>query len=278
MKWYIANQNDYKDIISFLLNREWQHIQATSLYLKNFPNKREVITIIKRNNSGISSLISLSNRGMIYPVISPIDRVMSSDKEELIRLISSINIRIHGVIGLSDDVNFLDSIIFRRIRGKIDYLLMYRESEELFSVDNEGLYRAEMKDLNKLVELEYQYQVEEVLLNPKDLNKFATREHFKQKLRTNDMYFLRIGNDIVSKASTSQKSFNYTLVGGVFTWNHLRNRAYSTKLLQYLINDQFLKGYRSALFVNSDNTTAIHIYKKLGFVTPTPYKIHYYYV
>lgn len=215
---------------------------------------------------------------MIYPIFNKSDLYNPQDKEELIRLFARINIRIHGVIGLKEDVEFLDSILFRRIRGTIDYLLMHRESSDLFSTLDNGLYRATTKDLNSLLPLEYEYQIEEVLLNAHDLNKQATKENFRLKLRNNANYMYKVKDSVVSKASTSQKSFTYTLVGGVFTWKHLRNRGYSTTLLKFLINDQFSSGYKSALFVKTENLAAIHIYKKLGFIDPLPYKIHYYFL
>lgn len=278
MSWVISKKGDYNDIKSFLIKNEWQHIQAASLFTDHYPSKFEVITLLKRVNNSITSLICLTHRGMIYPIFNRYDLYNPEDKDELIRLFARINIRIHGVIGLKDDVEFLDSIIFRRIRGKIDYLLMHRESMDLFPITDTGLYRATSKDLSSLLPLEYEYQCEEVLLNAKDLNKQATKENFRQKLQTNANYMYKIEDTVVSKASTSQQSFYYTLVGGVFTWKHLRNRGYSTTLLKFLINDQNREGYKSALFVKTENQAAIHIYKKLGFIESLPYKIHYYFL
>lgn len=260
------------------MENEWQHVQAASLFTEKFPPKLEVVTLIKRVNNTISSMICLTNRGMIYPVFNPIDLYNPQDKEDLIKLFARIKVRIHGVIGLKKDVEFLDSIIFRRIRGTIDYQIMHRESENLFPLSDEGLYKATVKDLHSLLPLEYDYQIEEVLLNAKDLNKLATKENFRRKLRENSTYFFKIQDSIVSKASTTQKSFNYVLIGGVFTLKKLRNNGYSTKLLKFLINDQHRSGLKTALFVKNENQSAIHIYKKLGFTDPMQYKIHYYFL
>ena len=193
---------------------------------------------------------------------------------------AKIKFTTHGVVGLSEDVNYFNSLISKRIRGINNYKILCRDSDEKLPEDsNLYIYKADMTDLKKLAELEYEYQIEEVLLKPGDLNRRAIYENFKKKLKKDDIYYL---NDPLralplSKGGTTFKSLNYTLIGGVYTRKEMRNNGFSRHLLSYLINDQLNKGYRSALFVKDSNRPALHLYKKLGFNDAHSYQINYYY-
>lgn len=281
MEWKLSNDNDLQDIINFLLNDEWLHIQALSMYIDNgkffSPNSSNVITIIKRIKGKIDSLVVITSRGLIYPIFSTNTLWNINDKQVLIKIIANINMRVHGVLGLSSDVEFLDSILFNRIRGINNYLILHRPIKEILSINkNLNIKKASVHDLNRLIPLEYAYQKEEVLLNPDDLNKRATKENFRNKLKKDDTYYID-SNIPLAKASTTFKSLNYVLIGGVFTWEEKRSQGYGTELLSYLLNDQLSKGFSGALFVKKDNKAALHIYEKLGFVEEKPYKINYYF-
>ncbi len=281
MAWEISDKNDLFEIIKFLRIQEWQHIQATSLYISNFkpvyPKPYKVITLLKKVNNEIHGLISITSLGLIYPVLSSGIAYSPDDRASLIKLLSKIFFRPHGVIGLKRDVDFLDSILLKPIRGVNDYKLLNRNSLDLFQTDEKYIIKkATLKDLSKLIPMEYEYQKEEVLLDPKDLNKKAIFENFKQKLKIDDIYYLLDRKFPISKAATNYKSMEYTLIGGVFTWKEKRNMGYSTALLKYLINDQSYQKLKTALFVKSSNQAAIHLYDKLGFKNSTEYKINYY--
>lgn len=282
MKWRLSTETDLQDIINFLLKDEWLHIQALSLYSENgkyfYPKSNSVLTIIRKIDTSISGVIVLSSRGLIYPMFNSCSLGSKAEKEELIKILATVNMRVHGALGLAQDVDYLDSIIFNRIRGINNYLILHRPDNRIFSID-QGLdiKKAQIKDLNKLVTLEYEYQKEEVLLNPADLNRKATKENFKNKLKTDDIYYIEGKNIPLAKASSTFKSPHYTLIGGVFTWKEQRNRGYGTELLKYLLNDQLSRGLKGALFVKKDNKAALKIYIKLGFIEQKPYKINYYY-
>lgn len=282
MTWFISESYDLQNIITFLLKDEWKHIQALSHFHKDriyfSPGKNSVLTLAKKVNDNIESLIVITSRGLIYPVFNKESLSNIYEKIELIKLISSIKFKIHGVIGLKSDVDYFDSILFNRIRGINNYLILHRCSNGNFIINNDfNIKKATLHDLNSLVPLEYEYQKEEVLLSPGDFNIRATKDNFRIKLKNDDIYYIKGRNIPISKAGTTYKSINFTLIGGVFTWKKERNRGYGTELLKYLLNDQLSKGYNGTLFVKDNNDSALHLYKKLGFTEPLPYKINYYY-
>ncbi len=282
MSWYISDSEDLTDIICFLEKDEWKHIQVLSEFCSKsgyiYPNKSNVLTIINKEANKVTGLIQITSKGLIYPIFLGSTLNCIQSKKELIKILATINFKIHGIIGLKDDVDFLDSIVFRRIRGINNYILLHRKSLTKFT-SNPALIikKADIKDLNKLVPLEFEYQIEEVLLKPEDLNRRATLENFKNKLKNDDIYFILDKNFPITKGGTTYKSSNYTLIGGVFTWKEKRNSGYSTILLKHLLNEQLQIGYKGALFVKDDNSAALHLYKKLGFIDPLKYKINYYY-
>lgn len=283
MSWYISSVKDLEDIIEFLKIDEWKNIQALSEYIKEnrvlFPDTKHTLALIYRDETKrVLGIIILTSRGLIYPSLKGYDYKDLGLKRELIKLFSTIKFTMHGVVGIRDDVNYLDSIIFNRLRGWFNYTLLYRASTKKFTTsDNYSIKEANLRDLDRIIDLEYEYQKEEVLLNPGDLNKKATYNHLKNKLTDSEIYYLEIAGSPVSKGGTTSKSSKYTLLGGVFTVRELRNMGYSTSLLKYIINDQLDKGWMSALFVKDNNIPALKVYTNLGFARATPYRINYYY-
>lgn len=284
MSWQIGTSKDLNLILDFLLDREWECIQILSEIIKDkkivFPHKRDAIFLIcQGSGSKIDALILITSKGLIYPYFKDSLFYNKACFDDLIKITTKVKFTIHGVIGLSNDVNNFHRIIHKRVRGINNYKLMYRDSSDYFQIKNPtNITKANVNDLKKLIELEYEYQLEEVLLNKTDLNKRAIHENFKKKLSKEDIYYISdTKGSPVSKGGTTYRSLNFTLIGGVFTEKKLRNKGYSTQLLKGLINHQLSLGYKSALFVKDNNLAAIHLYKKLGFNNPQSYQINYYY-
>lgn len=281
MAWTISDKEDLVGIIQFLKQDEWQHVQALSFFYQRkkfiYPGKKDVIALINRRDDAINGIILISSKGLIYPILTHIIYNDTSNKNELIKVLATIQFRTHAIVGLKNDVEYMDSIIFKRIRAINNYLLLHREVTQIFDIISDNrIVKASLQDLNKLIPLENEYQIEEVLLSPKDLNKKGIYVNYKKKLLEDDIYFIENKNIPITKGGTTYKSINYTLLGGIYTWPNLRNRGYSTTLLKHILNEQLILGYKGALFVKENNEAALHLYKKLGFIEPLQYKIHYY--
>lgn len=277
MSWEIASDRELNKIVNYLNSIESEVIQIYSTFITNkgikFPPKYEAIVLVENKGKDINGIILISKRGIIYPRF---EERSQQAKDELIKLMATIKVTIHGVVGLKDDVTFFDSIIFRRIRQVNSYFYYtYKNNYKNVTLEND-IFKAKPKDYNSLLPLEIEYQREEVVVEESDLNKKAVGEALKRKLIDDDIYFIRDKNLIVSKAGTTFRSRNYVLLGGIFTWNPLRNRGLSTRVLNYLIMDQTKKGYTPALFVKVGNPGAIKLYLKVGFTNPVQYQINYY--
>lgn len=280
MPWKIATNEDIDLIIEYLKKDEWLSVQILSLFIENnkitFPKETKIINLIKTNGIKLEGIISISSNGLIYPRIEK-NLKTQSDKNELIKLLATIKFMTHGVVGLKEDVEFLDSVIFKPIRHINRYILMHRESVDYFDKTSSiDVLKASVKHHHSLLPLELEYQREEVIISEVDFNKKALSFNFKKKLQNNDIYFISNGKMPICKGGTTYKSLNYTLLGGIFTWANLRNRGLSTRLLKFLINDQLNIGFKCALFVREENHTAIHLYNKLGFIDNRKYQINYY--
>lgn len=277
MSWEIASDSDLNRIVKYLNSNESQVIQIYSSFLTNkgikFPSKYEAIVLIDNLGCDINGIILISKRGIIYPRFEDRSQLV---KDQLIKIMATIKVTIHGVVGLKEDVNFLDSIIFRRIRQVNNYYYYTHKNNHINITLENDIYKAKPKDYSSLLPLEIEYQREEVIVEESDLNKKAVGEALKRKLIDDDIYFIRDRNIIVSKAGTTFRSRNYVLLGGIFTWNPLRKKGLSTRLLNYLIMDQEKKGYTPALFVKVNNPGAIKLYSKVGFTNPVEYQINYY--
>lgn len=277
MSWRVAESTDLTNILDYLDSVEAYAIQIYSYFIHKksfkFPHKHEAIVLIDSRLDRVNGVIVISKRGIIYPRFETRDLVSKSD---LIKIMANIQVTIHGVVGIKEDVDFFDSIIFRRIR-KINRYIYYTLTHSLKRAPTPGnVIVAKESDHSSLLPLEIEYQREEVIVEDRDLNKRAVSEALKRKLIEDDLYYIKDKNLIVSKGGTTFRSKNFVLLGGIFTWKRLRNQGLSRKLLNGLISDQIKKGYTPALFVKDTNKPALHLYEKVGFEKKYLYQINYY--
>lgn len=277
MSWRVAKAGDLNNIVQYLDRVESFAIQIYSFFISSgklrFPNRLEAIVLINSYKSGINGIILVSQRGIIYPRFESRDSVT---KEDLIKLMATIQVTIHGVVGTKDDVNFFDTIIFRRIRQINTYQYYTLPGAFPIASLNRDVIKANSSDHTSLLPLEIEYQREEVIVEESDLNKKAVSEALKRKLIEDDVYYIKRNKLVVTKGGTTFRSRRWVLLGGIFTWRRLRNQGLSTLLLKGLISDQLQKGYSPALFVKDSNIPAKHLYEKIGFTKPIPYQINYY--
>jgi predicted GNAT family acetyltransferase len=62
----------------------------------------------------------------------------------------------------------------------------------------------------------------------------------------------------------------------VYTVERLRNRGIGEYLLAALLDRIYALGKRASLFVKKDNPAAIQLYRKLGFLIRSEFRIAYY--
>ena len=136
--------------------------------------------------------------------------------------------------------------------------------------------RANNFDASKLFALQKNYELEEVILHPEKFNSQLCFEHLQKNLSKEIVYYGSIKNHPVVKAGTNAQGFNFDQIGGVFTDIAQRNQGYATAVMNTLLKTLFLQNKSAALFVKPDNTNAIQLYKKLGFIKRDNFRIAYY--
>ena len=70
MYWSLSKPNDLNDIITFLKNNEWLHIQPLSLFILDgdfvYPKRGSVITLIRKQNNITCTTISVNTSGISF--------------------------------------------------------------------------------------------------------------------------------------------------------------------------------------------------------------------
>ncbi|BFI75852.1 GNAT family N-acetyltransferase [Sulfurisphaera ohwakuensis] len=89
-----------------------------------------------------------------------------------------------------------------------------------------------------------------------------------QMLRDNKttVYGLFLGNRLVSAAYTWIETRDVGVIGGVLIREEFRNRGFASSVVSQLTEDIVKRGKMASLYVREDNTPAIHVYKKIGFI------------
>jgi len=112
--------------------------------------------------------------------------------------------------------------------------------------------------------------VERVMKNELELlNKFycehGARAWVPLQFEVGPYYCVKYGGRIVSAAGVHLVAPQIAQLGNIFTDKNYRNRGFATACTSVLAADLASKGRTISLFVRKDNSSAIHIYKRLGF-------------
>ncbi|OQY38886.1 MAG: hypothetical protein B6229_04875 [Spirochaetaceae bacterium 4572_7] len=214
MSWILGNKKLLPQIINYLEKREWERIQQLSFFTTpqsyHYPNKNEALILLNMEKKGVSGIIVITSKGLIFPIFSPGD---SNKIDEIKILFNTVNVIIHGVIGLKQDVDFFNKMISKQIKAVNNYVLMHRESMEYFANGRDtAIYLATPDDLSKLLPLEIEYQKEEVLLNPNDLNRRAIMYQLLKEL-INEQLKIGYSCALFVKENNSSARHLYTTLG-----------------------------------------------------------------
>ena len=136
--------------------------------------------------------------------------------------------------------------------------------------------RASEADTEALLELQCQYEVEEVLVSGHAQNRAMTRHLLAASLREQCIYCVSHGSEMLAKAGTNGSSWNFVQIGGVFTLPGWRNHGLGEHLMAALLAEILGRGHGASLFVKHCNPAALHLYGKLGFESVAELTIAYY--
>lgn len=132
------------------------------------------------------------------------------------------------------------------------------------------------RDIELVLPLQFEYAQVEVLPQGRTLNRAVERLSFEQTLHLLRVYAVKKQNVCVAKAQINASGKNYEQIGGVFTIPSFRNRGIASHLVHIIADQVVAKNKKAVLFAKVTNHTAIHSYKKAGFVPIGKYRIVYY--
>jgi len=183
-------------------------------------------------------------------------------------------------MGTESRVQFLKKYIKYTNGTQVDYNLMIKKRDftipEVPDVLNLKIKKANSADSLILLDLEVEYQKEEVALNASKLNKSIIYKNLKNNLNEHVVYFLTNGVNVLAKAGTNAIGYKWNQIGGVFTDSKYRNKGLSTWLMNYLLSELEKDGKKTVLFVKDNNFAAEKVYTKLGFEKICKFIIYYY--
>jgi hypothetical protein len=282
----------------------------TLLPRENFPSKVEVSEGLKRVASGealslMKSLgedeyraINLSSRviqdpGNLYTLGSNnfayLSRKQSSsiyfsddkpDKNEIAQLVQQITgFHPYGtaLLGLESDLELLRPHLPIREATKVHYFLMIGPvfSQPIQADIPISFHLAKPSDIWKLGAIQKDYELEEVLLNPRQFSAALSFHNLKKLIREQRVFYAKQGTKVVAKANTNAQGIGFDQIGGVFTVQSMRRRHINAALMSHLLIDIQKRGKRACLFVKRDNVPAISLYQSLRFSLKETFAIHY---
>lgn len=136
--------------------------------------------------------------------------------------------------------------------------------------------KATVDDAQKLFPLQEGYEKEEVLLNPATFKPWNSMMLFKKALQEQIIIYAEVNGEPVAKTGTNALGFDYYQIGGVYTAAPYRNQGIGTFLMKCLTKEITQRDKRLSLFVKKHNSSAIHMYKHIGFTIKEHFRIAYY--
>ncbi|NOY08155.1 MAG: GNAT family N-acetyltransferase [Spirochaetes bacterium] len=298
MSWFQVRRKHKKSLLKFILHNEWAHVP----FSERIRNSQHGTTVIAYNgnsaggsrktdpeNHQISSAILFSQYGIMFPIFNKSYIKLNREIETYIR---RFRMNIYSVMGTKSDVMTALGLLERHPNIEIDYYLMALDSDDFFKSHgtlpgNSSPYlqepfrelninRAALRDAKHLFPLQEKYELEEVILDPKNFNPKFSLELLRKNLTRNIILFAEKNNIPIAKAGTNARGFNTDQIGGVFTMRAERGKGIAGQVMIKLLEYIFKEKKTASLFVKKENEPAVKLYKNLGFNIKDDFRIVYF--
>ncbi|MGP1414547.1 MAG: GNAT family N-acetyltransferase [Treponema sp.] len=201
--------------------------------------------------------------------------VAINDEEIYKTIVSTFNFNlIYAIMGEAKFQEQLLDFLSRKsnINTKIiiTYILMTRLKEAKITTylqltEELKIIRANIKNANILLDLQIEYEKEEVYQDKKEFPRYISLMNLESILKNEILYFATIGKFPIAKANTNAQGVNYAQIGGVYTLSEYRRHGIASCVVDTLIKHINVKNKKNVcLFVKETNIKAISMYKKLG--------------
>ncbi len=286
MRWFPAERDDFAGITGFITRYEYLSVSLSSrIYTgKSFVWPERALFYVLKRGGRIIGTVYQNTFGLVLPLFDP--EVETPGTSVTLRGLQLKRRKIHTVIGPRRSVEIVSEVLPKR-RRKVDYLLMTRPlqsgtlppaqwwSEIDPNVPEGRLVRGRTRDAEALFPLQEGYEKEEVLLNPELFSPGRSLKAFRKNLSEQITYYYSVEGLPVAKAATNALGYRWCQLGGVYTLPEFRSRGIGKMVVGKLLRELDRFGYRSVLFVKTENRAAISLYKNLGFEIGCPYRIVY---
>lgn len=286
MSWREAKKSDFPDLVLFLKEHEHRCVSLTSRLLQTvtdpFYDRKPGILLNRDSGEKITGVLYLSSQGTILPVFSRATSFAGSDLKEITSFTKRFIKRFHSIIGTTHDVDRTESLLSAQPLSRNSYVLMSKENADFPSPISPlppgvQIRKADSKDLRRLFPLQKNYEIEEVLVHPDRFNPGGCMAHLRYNLNRHIIYCAEAGRNLIAKAGTNGKGFNFYQLGGIYTLPQYRNLGISTALVIRLVGEITSLGKKVCLFVKTENAPALKVYQKLGFDIRDNFSVAYFF-
>ncbi len=188
---------------------------------------------------------------------------------------------VQSIMGTGRSAGAVEALMPTVPTARIEYFLMSvsRQSARpaLPPQDSRIVVRvANESDAIALFPLQRAYELEEVVVDPRNFSDAQCMKLLKRTLKE-ELVFVALENGVpIAKAATNARGFAVDQVGGVFTVPQARGRGLGRMVVSALLRRVLREKEGACLFVKKKNRPAISLYERLGFTPVTDYVISYY--
>lgn len=280
MGWIKFEKKELAAILSFLIKNEYACLTVTDRIRKWEEDKEWIFPIkgflYRESTLEITGALFFTKEGVAVPLLLAGKELESLEKQDdLLPFLNGAS----TFMGLTEDLNILKNLKPERDYKKVDFYLMTCSliTPPLFSLpEGYTFVRATVEDAERLFFLQRDYEIEEVALDPSNINPRTTFENLKRTLSRELVYYVEHHGKPVAKANTNAQGYLYDQIGGVFTLPEYRRRGISKYLVSKLEENVFKNNRKISLFVKINNYPAIRVYESSGFTIRGSFAISYY--
>ncbi len=284
MKWTIASKTDLESLTSFILEEEWNHTFFSTRLLENgkfkLPPKSKCPILLLKDNKHVKAACMVTIWGTLFPVFREYEIPGSKEMMELAKWLERNLRKVNSVMGIEERVQLLKKYIYQGNGVQIDYNLMVKKNDYMTpafpGLSNLSIRKAGPDDSAALLNLEIEYQKEEVMLDPSTIDNTQIYHNLRGILDRQTFYYVTKGVIPIAKAGTNAIGHEWNQIGGVYTDKDFRKRGLSTWLMDHLLVELERSGKKTVLFVKENNKAAEKVYVKLGFEKIKNFNIVYY--
>jgi GNAT superfamily N-acetyltransferase len=291
LSWEKLEKKDLGLLEDFLIKNEIECV-TSSAWLKekiiSQAHLRKDFTIFINKNKNhlvgagsIHDAVMITEYGMICPIIKNDIRRQPHRLLALSHFINQAPVIPTSILGLKENVEIIERLLVNRgVKTRVDYYLMALSKAEFKGANTAAppdikIRKARISDAEILFDIQKQYELEEVCLNPYLFDDDSSFALLKNNLRKEIIYFAQSNGTPIAKAGTNARGYNVYQIGGVFTQRNYRRMGLAHLLMLELLKHIFRLNKTACLFVKKINKPAVMLYRKLGFTIIADFRITY---